>query len=177
MHDSHTGSSDEVFDGEISYKQIIQFMGYLLILTAITFVLMWWMLQGMEGSLARNDAAPSPIPEANQPPESPGPQLQFYPPVADIERLHAWEEERLDSYAWENEAAGVARIPIERAMELMAERGLPRAGEVDDVSAELFGDRAQMATEVSGSELSGTEANDNSPDAAAQEQEAGGSAQ
>jgi hypothetical protein len=168
MHDSHTGSSTEVFDGEISYKQIILFMGYLLAFTAVTFVLMWWMIQGMENSLASGDSAPSPIPEANLPPESPGPQLQFYPPVADIERLHAWEDERLESYAWENEEAGVARIPIERAMEIMAERGLPRAGEVDDVSAELFGDRAEMATEVSGAD--GTSSDGNA-------QEGGGSAQ
>ncbi|MDY7091960.1 MAG: hypothetical protein SX243_03225 [Acidobacteriota bacterium] len=170
MHDSHTGSSTEVFDGEISYKQIIQFMAYLLVLTAITFVLMWWMLEGMRSRLASNDPAPSPIPEANQPPESPGPQLQFFPPVADIDRLHAWEDERLESYAWENEEAGVARIPIERAMEIMAERGLPRAGEVDDVSAELFGDRAEMATEVSGAGASSSDEGDAAP-------ESGGSAQ
>ena len=39
------------------------------------------------------------------------------------------EESTLQSYAWVDEAAGEARIPIERAMELMAERGLPVRGE------------------------------------------------
>jgi hypothetical protein len=35
------------------------------------------------------------------------------------------EEEELDSYGWVDEKAGTVHIPIERAMQLVAERGLP----------------------------------------------------
>jgi hypothetical protein len=35
------------------------------------------------------------------------------------------EEEQLNSYGWTDEKAGVVHIPIGRAMELTAERGLP----------------------------------------------------
>jgi hypothetical protein len=35
------------------------------------------------------------------------------------------QENQLNSYGWVDEKAGVAHIPIERAMELMAQRGLP----------------------------------------------------
>ena len=35
------------------------------------------------------------------------------------------EEEQLNSYGWTDEKAGVVHIPIERAMELTAQRGLP----------------------------------------------------
>jgi len=35
------------------------------------------------------------------------------------------QEGQLNSYGWVDEKAGVARIPIERAMELTVERGLP----------------------------------------------------
>jgi hypothetical protein len=35
------------------------------------------------------------------------------------------QEDQLNSYGWVDEKAGVARIPIERAMELMVQRGLP----------------------------------------------------
>lgn len=35
------------------------------------------------------------------------------------------EDEKLDSYGYVDEKAGTVRIPIERAMELMAQRGLP----------------------------------------------------
>lgn len=35
------------------------------------------------------------------------------------------EEETLNSYGWVDQKAGIARIPIERAMELVAQQGLP----------------------------------------------------
>jgi hypothetical protein len=35
------------------------------------------------------------------------------------------QEKQLNSYGWVDEKAGVAHIPIERAMELTAQRGLP----------------------------------------------------
>ena len=35
------------------------------------------------------------------------------------------EEQKLNSYGWVDEKAGTVHIPIERAMELLAQRGLP----------------------------------------------------
>ena len=35
------------------------------------------------------------------------------------------EEEELNSYGWVDQKAGIVHIPIERAMQLIAERGLP----------------------------------------------------
>jgi hypothetical protein len=35
------------------------------------------------------------------------------------------QENQLNSYGWVNKEKGVAHIPIERAMELVAQRGLP----------------------------------------------------
>ena len=35
------------------------------------------------------------------------------------------EEQTLHSYGWVDQQAGVVRIPIDRAMELLAQRGLP----------------------------------------------------
>lgn len=35
------------------------------------------------------------------------------------------EEQTLDSYGWVDQKAGVVRIPIERAMQLIAQQGLP----------------------------------------------------
>ena len=41
------------------------------------------------------------------------------------QRLH--EEETLNTYGWVDQKAGVVHIPIERAMALIAQRGLPTA--------------------------------------------------
>lgn len=51
----------------------------------------------------------------------------------EINEFRLGEEQKLNSYGWVDEKAGVVRIPIERAMQLIAERGLPttlRVGEV-----------------------------------------------
>ncbi len=46
-------------------------------------------------------------------------------PVADLKAYQAQEAELLNSYGWVDKAAGVAHIPIERAIEITAQQGLP----------------------------------------------------
>jgi hypothetical protein len=40
-------------------------------------------------------------------------------------RLHEHEDSILNSYGWVDQKAGIVRIPIERAMDIVAQRGLP----------------------------------------------------
>lgn len=54
----------------------------------------------------------------------PAPRLQVRP-VQDLKQLRQAEDERLNSYGWVDQKAGVARIPIDRAMDLLAQKGLP----------------------------------------------------
>jgi hypothetical protein len=57
----------------------------------------------------------------------PTPRLQQDDGNQDIADLHAREDLLLDNYTWIDRSQGKARIPIERAMELIAQRGLPVA--------------------------------------------------
>jgi len=57
----------------------------------------------------------------------PAPQLQVNPAM-DFELFRAAEDAQLNSYGWVDKKAGVIRIPIERAMDLIAKRGLPTRG-------------------------------------------------
>ncbi len=59
-----------------------------------------------------------------KPPQPPEPRLQ-HDPVADNNQMKEEEEQRLNSYGWVDQAAGVTHIPIERAMDLVAQRGIP----------------------------------------------------
>jgi hypothetical protein len=43
----------------------------------------------------------------------------------EINSVREHEDEQLNSYGWVDQPAGVVHIPIERAMQLVAERGLP----------------------------------------------------
>ena len=55
---------------------------------------------------------------------APPPNLQTRP-VQDFEAFRAREEGVLESYGWVDQKAGIVRIPIEEAMRLLVERGLP----------------------------------------------------
>jgi hypothetical protein len=59
--------------------------------------------------------------EREEPPE---PRLQALP-AAELRAYRAREEERLSTYGWVDRQAGLVRLPIERAMEIIAREGLP----------------------------------------------------
>ncbi len=65
-----------------------------------------------------------PLAHVGAPLQPPEPRLQTQP-REDLKRLRAAEEETLESYGWVDAGAGIVHIPIERAMELTLERGLP----------------------------------------------------
>lgn len=56
--------------------------------------------------------------------EPPEPRLQAHP-LRDLESLRHYERRLLETYAWVDRGAGTVRIPIGRAKEIIAERGLP----------------------------------------------------
>jgi hypothetical protein len=56
-----------------------------------------------------------------------GPRLQAEPPI-DLAKLKEAELRRLNGYGWANREAGIAHIPIDRAIEIVASRGLPAMG-------------------------------------------------
>jgi hypothetical protein len=58
----------------------------------------------------------------------PLPRLQIEPPK-DLAKVRREEDETLRTYGWINRDAGVVRIPIDRAMDLVAESGLPTRSE------------------------------------------------
>ncbi len=54
----------------------------------------------------------------------PLPRLQSAP-IADLKDMRAAEDQILNGYGWVDQAHGVTRIPIDRAIDLLAQRGLP----------------------------------------------------
>jgi hypothetical protein len=69
----------------------------------------------------------------------PAPRLQP-DPVADENKFRAYEDEVLNTYGWVNRQTGVVHIPIEQAIDIVAERGLPtRAAPAETSSASDVG--------------------------------------
>ena len=61
----------------------------------------------------------------------PTPRLQTDDGAQDITDLHSREDLLLNNYSWVDQSQGKVRIPIERAMDLIAQRGLPVAPSVE----------------------------------------------
>ncbi len=59
--------------------------------------------------------------------EFPTPRLELDDGNQDLADLHDREDLLLNNYSWVDKPGGAVRIPIERAMELIAQRGLPVA--------------------------------------------------
>jgi len=46
-------------------------------------------------------------------------------PVQELRAFREAEDERLSTYGWVDQSKGVVHIPIERAIDIVAQRGLP----------------------------------------------------
>lgn len=136
--------SEELENPEVSYERsdlsAVAILGFLVGL-AIVGLLMHVILLGMFHYLDRytetHQAAINPL---AQPPaadllRNPNPQVanQFPLPRLETNELGQLNDQRLEeenilnTYDWVDRKAGVARIPIDRAMELLVQRGLPVA--------------------------------------------------
>jgi hypothetical protein len=77
-------------------------------------------LESVADARARaRETAPSPMMETDVTP--PGPRLESSSGQV-LRQLHAEEAAELGGYAWIDRESGIARLPIERAMEIIAER-------------------------------------------------------
>ena len=88
------------------------------------FVLMHLLFNLLAVMQSKETAAPSPLAGAYGLKEPPEPRLQNSP-IHDLQELRARDAAALHEYAWVDRDAGVVRIPIERAIAVLAERGLP----------------------------------------------------
>jgi hypothetical protein len=75
----------------------------------------------------------------------PTPKVQTDDGLQDMVDLHVKEDLLLNHYSWANQSQGKVRIPIDRAMELIAARGLPVAAKVDHAPL-MTGDAEPVVT-------------------------------
>lgn len=97
-----------------------------LILGVVTVMAVIVVLVLFRTFLAREIAREPPPPPLAQAPgrSAPEPRLQERPAV-DVIALRKQEQDVLTSYGWIDERQGVVHIPIEEAMRMLSERGLP----------------------------------------------------
>ena len=104
---------------DIETRYVVYFAVFLMIGAVVAHLGVWWLFDffvGREEELDRPAALVEP--EHVIPPQ---PQLQVSS-QRDNRRMLLEEAEVLNEYGWVDRDAGIARIPIERAMEIIARR-------------------------------------------------------
>ena len=126
MADRHQHKSPHAapaWDSELDFKSIVGFGVILTLVTLIVLALMWGMGIIFKEAEQAKDRPPPVMAEALVDPIPPGPRLQAAPP-RDMDELRAADHEALGSYGWVDQAGGVARIPIDRAMSIVLQKGV-----------------------------------------------------
>lgn len=73
---------------------------------------------------AENPGSFVPAPFATEQPLATGPRLQPNP-GADMQSYYDSQQKLLNTYGWVDRQKGIVRLPIDRAVQLLLERGLP----------------------------------------------------
>ena len=84
----------------------------------------WFVFDAFRGREAAKGPPPSQGLDVDARRLPPEPRLQAAP-VEDLQQMRAAEDQILNSYAWLDREQGVARIPVDRAMDLLVQEGLP----------------------------------------------------
>ena len=123
-HAQGGGGGHEGFDRELDLKTILRFGAILAVIVVVVLIGMWGMSVLFKAQEQAADPRPSPIPEANLRRLPPEPRLQVSPP-RDMNEFRAREAALVGSYGWIDRRSGIARIPIDRAIDIVLEKGLP----------------------------------------------------
>ena len=135
MSDQHTkgpgngsGHEPEKFDREISVRGLVAFGIGLAVTIIVSGVAMWGLSVLLKEREEAQDRPLPPLVQREGTPPVPEPHLQKTPEL-DLRALRAHEDSLLHSYSWVDRQAGIARIPVERAMTLLLQQGLPTRAE------------------------------------------------
>lgn len=111
-------------ESDVNVGAIVRYGVGLLVVAIIVHVFLWWLLGAYGRQRDRAETQVYPMAAGQQDRLPPFPRFQQYP-QQELHELRAKQEALLKGYGWVNKDMGVARIPIEEAMKMVVERGLP----------------------------------------------------
>ena len=139
-HKSAHGSGSPVHDDvafeakDVKTARVLHSLLWLGVVIVVSLGVCLWVLRLTESRVAKSDVPPPPVRRGLPLALPPEPRLQAQglpghdrDPQQDYRNLLEKEREGLEKTAWVDEKAGIAQIPIEDAMRIIAEKGLPAA--------------------------------------------------
>ena len=109
---------------DVDIRAIFVFGAALVVSAVIISFVVWLLFKYFQAREARRVTPEYPLAATQEPRQPPEPRLQTNP-REDLQQFRAEEEQLLTKYGWVDRNAGVVRIPVEEAMKLTVQRGLP----------------------------------------------------
>ena len=109
---------------DVNIRAIFGFGAALIVVAAVVHLLIYVLFGYFDSREGLPVVAEYPLATTESHRVPPEPRLQTNP-RQDLADLRAKEDEQLGSYGWVDRNAGVVRIPIDAAIKLTLERGLP----------------------------------------------------
>jgi hypothetical protein len=109
---------------DVNIRGVLGFGAGLLVAAVLIQCMVWLLFLYFSGREATRVAPEYPLAVGEQTRVPPEPRLQTNP-REDLRALRAREDDILNSYGWVDRTAGVVRIPIDEAIKLTVQRGLP----------------------------------------------------
>ncbi len=128
IHHSPNGAGHE--RTEVSVRLIVVSLGFLAVTTFVVFVLVVGIFRYFYSTYSTADAT-----RLSRPVIPPQPRIEVAP-YEELQQLKAREDRILSTYAWVNKETGTVRVPIDRAIDILAAKGLPSHNYLDDILAE-----------------------------------------
>ncbi len=137
-HDEFDNPATHHEESDVSIRGVIGFAIALVIVAAVLHiaVLLLYRLYARAAGVVRPDY-PMSVQQTDELPAMPRLQTN---PRQDLRDLRAQEDAILSTYGWAERNAGAVRIPIERAMTLTVQRGLPARNAPPPPAATSSGD-------------------------------------
>jgi len=137
-------------------RRVYTFLVALAIAGILVHIGLWGLYRVLDRYNATHQPPPNPLVESRadtrdvspeEPQRFPEPRLEKNERL-EINDFRLREEQTLNTYGWVDQKAGVLHIPIERAMQLIAERGLPttpRVGTIPPSEVNVVNQAAERA--------------------------------
>ena len=121
---------------DVNVFSILMFGLALLVVAIIISLFVWWLFDHFAARAAQSGRPlPAEAARAAGEPVLPEPRLQVSP-AQDLQTMRATEDAILNNYGWEDRQAGIVRLPIDRALQILADRGLPVQPQADGSASE-----------------------------------------
>jgi hypothetical protein len=111
---------------DVTPASVARALVILVVSTAVVVAVLFPMFLWLRSRAERADPPPPPMGRMDPGRQPAEPRLQTTP-VQDLAAVRLADHELLTSYGWVDEANGVVHIPIDSAMQIIAQRGLPSA--------------------------------------------------